>query len=412
MTIDFSKFNANDDDEPQREESATDDDGKFRLRAKEENARQARIDNLNVATEDALIADVQRIANDDDNPFRGTCSRARFKRFGHFTEEAVFDLFGNHAELQRSAGLRDYRATTAFRNRRARIKTEERILTYFDKEVMPYVGKYKREERGGAKHLLVGSDFHSEDTDAFALSVFLDVAKRTQPEYVVLNGDVFDFPNVSRWSSNPNKLLQLQDEIDWTRNNILEPVRKAAPDADITLVIGNHEFRLCRFLADCAPALASLRSLSFNNLFGLDELEINLVHNESLLAPASKDQKRAFMQNWRVYDDCFVVTHGTACGATAGAKELSKWQMSGTSGHVHRPSFTSQPTLNNPHACWMVTGMMAEAPAHGKEFVQGANSWTTGFGFVTIDSGIVLQNQVLIKNGIAEFGGVIYRDKK
>ena len=70
------------------------------------------------------------------------------------------------------------------------------------------------------------------------------------------------------------------------------------------------------------------------------------------------------------------------------------------------------PTIQNPYACWQITGMMAKAGEHGKTFVQGANTWTTGFGFVTIDSGIVLQNQVLIKNGIAEFGGKIYREKK
>lgn len=416
MAINFNKLNANDSkksikpaDEP---ELAIDEkkEKQERLDLKADEARQARAGNLDKATEDALVADVLRVANDEDNPYEGTCSRARYKQFGHYGEEQVFDLFGNHSELQRSAGLRDFRATTSFRNKRARIKTEERIQEYFKSEIMPYVGKYERKSRGKTKHMVVGSDFHSEHTDRFALSVFLDVIERTQPDYVVLNGDVFDFPAVSKWSSPPNKLLVLQDEIDWVRENILEPVRKAAPDADITLVIGNHEFRLCRFLADCAPALASLRSLSFNSLFGLDELEINLVHNNALLAPSAKAQKKSYEESWRIYDDCFVVTHGTAAGLTAGAKELAKWQMSGTSGHVHRPSFTTMPTIPNPYACWQITGMMAKAGVHGKEFVQGANSWTTGFGFVTIDSGIVLQNQVLIKNGIAEFGGKIYRE--
>ena len=336
MAIDFNKLKREEEPELAIEKNEK-QEKQERLAHKADEARKARRANLHKATENALVADVLRVANDEDNPYQGTCSRARYRDYGHYSEEQVFDLFGNHSELQRSAGLRDFRATTSFRNKRAKIKTEERILDYFNSEIMPFVGKYERKSRGKAKHMVVGSDFHSEETDRFALSVFLDVIKRTQPDYVVLNGDVFDFPSVSKWSQPPNKLLQLQDEIDWVRENILLQVRECAPDADITLVIGNHEYRLCRFLADCAPALASLRSLSFNNLFGLDELEINLVHNNALLAPSAKEQKKAYEESWRVYEDCFVVTHGVACGATAGAKELAKWQMSGTSGHVHRP---------------------------------------------------------------------------
>ncbi len=380
---------------------------------KEDLARQERINNEGSATEEKVIQDVIRIAEDPDNRYPGTCSRERYKRFGHYSEEEVYDLFGNHSELQRYAGLRDTRSTTAYRNKRAKLKTEERIHDYFTQEIYPFVGKFERKATDNrVKRVVIGSDFHSEDCDPFALEVFLDVIKRTEPDYIVLNGDVLDFQAVGKWAKPPNKLLNLQDEIDWTRENILRRVRECAPDADISFVIGNHEYRLVRFLADTAPALASLRSLSFNSLIGLDEFEISLVHNPSFLAPSGVEQKKAYNQNWRVIENNYVVTHGTACGQTAAFKELAKWQMSGSSGHVHRPQFVSAPTLKNPDACWMITGMMAKAPEHGQDFVQGCNTWTTGFGFVTLIDGVALQQNVLIKNGACHFAGIVYHENQ
>ena len=414
MGFDFDKLRRKEYSQPKAEKPKKESPSITAIeQEKESEAIEIRKSNIGKATEAKLIKDILRIANDPDNRYPGTCSRDRYKRFGHFSQEEVYDLFGNHSELQRHAGLRDTRETTAYRNRRAKLKTEERIGEYFKAEVAPYVGKWERRPTDSpTKHMVIGSDFHSEDTDPFALEVFLDVIKRTQPEYIVLNGDVLDFQAVGKWAKPPNKLLNLQDEIDWVKENILRPVRELAPDADISFVIGNHEYRLVRFLADCAPSLASLRSLSFNELIGLDELEISLVHNNSFLAPNEPDKRKAYNQNWRVYENYYVVTHGTFCGQNAAYRELSRWQLSGSSGHVHRPQFVSAPTLNNPDACWMITGMMAKAPEHGQDFVQGCNTWTTGFGFVTLSNGIALQQNVLIKNGVCHFAGVTYREKE
>lgn len=366
------------------------------------------------AKERHLVRDIRRVAADEALPYAGTCSRAKYRKYGWFEEEEVFDLFGNHEEFQRVAGLRDSRETTAQRNRRAKIKTEERILEYATASVLPWVGRYERAAASsGAERLVVGSDFHGKHVSRFALSVFLDVIERVQPEYVCLNGDVVDFAAVSRWSQNPNRLLDLQGEIDWTRENILTPVRAAAPEAQVDWVIGNHEYRLIRYLGDAARGLASLRCLDFADLFGLEEFRINMVWNRSSIAPAESDRKRQFKRNWKEYGDrTYVCFHGNATGKFPAAKEIADFGMSGTSGHVHRPQLHSMPTLANEYADWMSTGMMADHSA-GDEYVVGPTKWTIGFGFVTLFPGerVALQVPVLCKKGIAEFGGVVYRER-
>lgn len=378
-----------------------------------EEARQKRLEYAErdeQANADELIADILRVASDDANPFPGTCSRARYRKMGWFPETLVYDLFGNHEEFQREAGLRDTRTTASIRNRRARLKTEERIRRYFDAEIKPWCDKHEGTHTDApVRTLLVGSDFHGKSVDRFALSVFLDVAERIQPDYICLNGDVVDFYEVGRWSKNPNRILDLQDELDWTRDNILAPTREAAPFAQIDFIIGNHEYRLARYLSDTAPELASLRCLSFGELLGLDEYKINLVWNDAALHPTGKEQRTAFTQNWKVYESCFVCTHGSAAGKTPGHKEIARFAMSGTSGHVHRPQIISAPTLLNPYADWMVTGMMSD-DSSGDEYVSGPSTWTTGFGVVYLlpEAKASIARPVVIKAGFTEFGGKYY----
>lgn len=373
--------------------------------------RQDYLDGDVVAHEAYLVKDMLRIADDPANPYQGTCSRARYRKHGYFPEEVVFDLFGNHAEFQRAAGLRDSRSTTAFKNRRARLKTEERIQEYFRAEVLPWVGAYDRVQDEQHIRMLVGSDFHGHEVDRFALEVFIDVAKRIQPEVVVLNGDVFDFYEVGRWTKNPNRLLDLQGEIDWTVEHIFKPIREAAPHAQIDLVIGNHEYRLCRYIADVASGLASLRCLNFGELLSLKEHRIGLVHNDAILAPGGKEQSSEYKQTWKTYGGCFTVTHGRFGGPTPAAKELQSMGGSGTSGHVHAPSYHCKPNDRQQWQDWMITPMMAQRGSHGREFVQGPSTWLTGFGYVDIfpDRGVSMSQLVISKDDTICFGGQIYR---
>jgi len=369
------------------------------------------------AKEGELIRDILRVADDELLSFPGTCSRAKYKKFGYFPETVVFDHFGNHEEFQRTAGLRDSRTTKSFRDRRARLKTEERVAEYFAKEIKPWEGAFERKKSDDYQLLVCASDFHGKEVDRFALEVFLDVCRRTLPDQICLNGDVVDFGSVSRWSKNPNKLLDLQGEITWTVENILRPVREVAPDANIDFLVGNHEYRLIRYLSDVAPSLASLACLDFAELFSLEELRISLVTNDALLAPNERDRLEMSKQTWKIYGGCFVVTHGTSAGRFPADKELNKYGISGISGHVHRPQYQSTPTVVNPWADWMTCGMMAkndlrDGAGHGANFKTGPSTWTTGFGVVSIypKLGVALQTPVIFKRGVAEFCGVTYRE--
>lgn len=367
-----------------------------------------------------LVADLKRVFECQQNPYKGfSASRQRYRQLGWFPEILVVDVFGNHEEFQRAAGLRDSRGTTKVRNTIAKLATERRVQEYAERSVLTG-GTYDtkltdRDEWKGLKKVLVGSDFHSQFVDPFALEVFLDAIDLVKPDLVVLNGDVVEFSSVSRHTKMPGAAnLSLQGEIDFCRERILRPVRQRAGDAAITWHIGNHEHRLVRYLADVAPDLAELKCLDWKTLFAIDDLGVELVFGGDFMAPAQWQRRNDVeKRTWRIYWDSWAVTHGNSTSRHAAAQELSRFGISGTSGHSHRPQMFSRPTATCPTATWMTTGMLAGF-AVGHHYVQGPSAWTMGFGFVVVDPErrVAIQEPVTVHEHLATFMGRVWRPTK
>jgi len=362
----------------------------------------------------ALIADLQRVFNHPDNPYGGwAASRKRYRELGHYPEILVSDLFGTHAEFERAAGLRDKRGTSKVLLATARLHTEREIREYAEEHVLRSSGRWSKKyrETNGVKHVLVGSDFHGQFVDPLALRVFLDVAKDVQPDTIVLNGDVLDFPQISRFTHMPGAgNLSLQDELDFTREKIVRRVREAAPDAALIWTIGNHEHRMIRYLADTAPALASLRSLSWTELLGVDDYGVEMCFGGNFMAPTQRQRADNYRRRTHaVLHECFVVTHGMSIAANAPLVEAKRWGLSGTSGHTHRPGVTWLPTAANPQLNWTSTPMMAGF-AVGKDYVDGPSAWTMGFGLFTVDAarGQVVPQLIPVYEDFATFSGRVW----
>jgi hypothetical protein len=181
-----------------------------------------------------------------------------------------------------------------------------------------------------------------------------------------------------------------------------------APNAIHLFVIGNHEYRLVNYLADTAPALASLPSLSFSKLFGLEEFGIGLVCRSNFLAPAKKQAKLDVMENWAVLEKCFVVTHGTLLGQAPALSQLKRFNLSGTSGHTHRPQIFHENTLGTGPLSWMSTPAMAGF-AVGRDYVSTPTQWNCGFGIVQIMDGLVSQQIVQVHSTHAFLAGKVWK---
>lgn len=128
---------------------------------------------------------------------------------------------------------------------------------------------------------IVGGDTHFPYQDDKAIEVFLSVIEDIRPERIILNGDIADVLALNRFSKDPSKALQLQEEIDQTKD-FLKSVSKLASrrgkeDSQVQWILGNHELRWMKFLNDKAPVFAYLDKLEFEAIYDTRELGIEVV---------------------------------------------------------------------------------------------------------------------------------------
>jgi hypothetical protein len=120
--------------------------------------------------------------------------------------------------------------------------------------------------KGEWKRILIFSDVHSVFVDNKAWKIFLQVVEDYKADEVWSNGDLLDCVGISE---HVHKLALhspevIDDfpfgyEIDFTRTQLLEPLRKAmGPKAKLVLRLGNHEWRFLRPNRANAKALAEI----------------------------------------------------------------------------------------------------------------------------------------------------------
>lgn len=159
-----------------------------------------------------------------------------------------------------------------------------------------------------------------QDKDALALAESLLV--EIQPDYIVYNGDVCDFYQISKFDKNPNRIGKLQNDIDDTKD-MFRRHNRLFPNAIKKMLGGNHEDRLERFLWTQAPALSSLDCLTIEELFETEKFGIDYIPYDCGL----------------LVNTVFLIMHGAISSVHSGytAKRMyEKHGGCGVTGHCHK----------------------------------------------------------------------------
>lgn len=326
------------------------------------------------ATSDDCIVDLRKIQ--EKFPLK-YITRNFYRINGKYSDSTWNKYFGTFHEYRRQAGLELSRDQHSLERQIAKHASIDVYRQFYKEEILPYHQKFQwsHKQKGRFKTILIGSDFHDQEVDEFCLSVFIDTAKRLQPDIITLNGDIFDLYEFSRFDIDLRK-IQIKPRFDFVRDRIFAPLRKFCPDAQIDFVCGNHEYRLLKILASHSPALKVLLSdvmgLSLRDIFGLENYQINLVAKFDLSAFNIQDVKDEIKQNYQVYYDSFVCSH---------YKDLS-FGLSGASGHTHRPEQITFSNLPMGRLTWTTTGCMHKIDA---EYIDGFCEWQNSFLIVVVD---------------------------
>jgi nitrite reductase/ring-hydroxylating ferredoxin subunit len=117
--------------------------------------------------------------------------------------------------------------------------------------------------------MIVGSDFHIwPGEESTCLRAFKFLCKELKPSAVVLNGDVLDFPQISRhppmgWEKIPSP----QEEIEAAQYH-LHDIEQAAPKGCRKVwTLGNHDFRFEQRLATIAREYKGIKGIHLSDHF-------------------------------------------------------------------------------------------------------------------------------------------------
>jgi hypothetical protein len=358
-----------------------------------------------------MVADLKRVYNTPHSVLGRTAGRSRYRELGHFAETLVRLAFGTHTNFKAEAGLTETPTERKGATRAAKLHREQKVRKYYEEKIEPFAADpFVSFSRRGVISFVAHADHHSSRVDPFAMRVLLDFLKWCQPDLQVINGDAHEFSDFSTHRKFPGHFdMSAAEEVDYCADQIYRPCREAAPGSQIYWVMGNHDYRFVRYVADGAPDLMGIRGLNIIDAFRLREFDIHLVCRSNFLAPTSKMRKRDVAENWMVVNDTMVFTHGLFLGKNANERHHERFQMSGCNSHAHRASQTYFNSLSGGPAVWTTTPMMAGL-AVGRDYVSLPSQWQTGFVYGTIDKRTKeVQQHIITVGDTATFAGRTWR---
>jgi metallophosphoesterase superfamily enzyme len=142
--------------------------------------------------------------------------------------------------------------------------------------------------------IAVIGDLHAPYIDIPAFVVTCKIINDLDPFAIVLNGDNLDCYQVSKYSQDPKRKLELQSDILHAKEAI-NSLKMEARDAQVFYTEGNHERRMTDYVWKNAE-VSSLDALTIPSLLGFDASGVTWL----------PERERLMFGDW-------LITHGTSC---------------------------------------------------------------------------------------------------
>jgi len=235
-----------------------------------------------------------------------------------------------------------------------------------------------------ANHILVLSDVHFPYHDEEALGSAIQYGIQEQVNTILLNGDILDFYQLSRFDKDPSK-PKMKTELEQGRW-FMKALRTAFPKARIYYKIGNHEDRLEKWLRLKAPEWLGMEEFELKMLLRFGENQIQLIDSDATIKAGNLN---------------IIHGHEYMGGGTVNpARNLYlKAKASTICGHFHRKSeFTTRDINNSIQGAW-TTGCLCELYP---EYMKGHTDWVHGFAVVKVnkDGTFSVDNKMIIEGNV------------
>ena len=241
------------------------------------------------------------------------------------------------------------------------------------------------------KTIAIIGDTHHPYQDEVAVRLVEEFLEETQPDYLIYNGDINDFYQVSVFAKDPSRLASLQDDLDMT-TAMFERHEKILPNTKKILIVGTHEDRWRKYQQQQSPATANLRANTIPGLYNLDKYDIGYV-----------DFERGVLIN-----GIFLVLHGNIVSVHSSYTAKRHYEKHGGCGmcnHTHRGGSYYKRDRFGTWGWWENFCLCRLDP----DWVQNPD-WQQGFSLVHFNGGSrfwVEQIPIIGKSFI--YGGKVYK---
>lgn len=218
--------------------------------------------------------------------------------------------------------------------------------------------------------ILLISDLHIPYHDVEAVNIAIDYGVKNRVNTVMINGDLMDFHNASRFEKDPRK-RSIKFEFDTTKAFLIA-LRDAFPDAEIYWLKGNHCIRYEHFLMTKVHEIFDDEYFHLEQRLRLNEQRIHLIDDKTLV----KAGQLSITHGHHVMRGFFSPVN-SARGAWMKAKQ------SVIIGHVHKVSNHVEVNLDGQtFGCWS-TGSLCELRPDYSPLV---SNYQHGFAHVIVDN--------------------------
>lgn len=230
--------------------------------------------------------------------------------------------------------------------------------------------------------ILVGSDFHIWPGEASTcLRAFKKIITDIQPKAIILNGDVLDFPRISRHPQNWETAPDPKEEIEAAQDHLSDMERRAKRGTKKIWPIGNHDLRFESLFANSASQMRGVKGVHLSDHFSGWEKAMSCLVNGNTPGGATMIKHRP---------------KGSGVGATR-ATTLNGG-ISTVCGHLHRQNVTALSDYNEFDRYGVDTGCVADKEHLAFGYAEdSALDWRSGFALLTYRNGRLLYPELFTK---------------
>lgn len=226
----------------------------------------------------------------------------------------------------------------------------------------------------------------------------ISLTRNVRPDKLIFIGDLSDSTEISRWvKGKPGEFTgQFQRACDRVAD-VVRRFRNAAPDAELSVQLGNHDTRITDYLEQGAPALLAQDSLRVESLFGIADVG-GVAHSKP----------------YEFFPGVLAV-HGheesySSVPGKYGLDAINRYGKSLVYGHTHRPLLVT----NSRGFDGRVETQFAMNVGHGMDTMKvdylksGHMNWCRAAGVITYDNGSLYPELILSIDGTFRHDGVVY----